>query len=107
PAVGEGRLQRRHAGSRPTIVERETVVRLEQVARDDALALVVQIDQVGACHGVILAALPAAQAVAAERASAVSRSATRSSTDSIPTERRTRFAGAANGASEVDACVIA
>src|SRR5438067_1577890 len=38
--------------------------------------------------------------------SACSRSATRSSIDSIPTERRTRFFGGANGASAVDAWVI-
>jgi pimeloyl-ACP methyl ester carboxylesterase len=37
---------------------------------------------------------------------AVSRSATRSVGDSIPTESRTRLRGAANGASAVDACVI-
>ena len=43
---------------------------------------------------------------AGERTSACSRSATRSSADSIPTERRTRFVGGANGASAVDACVI-
>ena len=42
----------------------------------------------------------------AERTSADSRSATRSSADSIPTDSRTRFLGAANGASAVDACVI-
>jgi hypothetical protein len=47
PAVGEGRLQRRDAGGRPAVVEREPVVGLEQVAGDDALVLVVQIDQVG------------------------------------------------------------
>src|SRR5688500_20220778 len=39
-------------------------------------------------------------------ASACSRSATRSVADSIPTERRMRFAGVANGASAVEACVI-
>src|SRR5262249_54622120 len=38
--------------------------------------------------------------------SAASRSATRSSTDSIPTERRTRLRGAANGASALEACVM-
>ena len=38
--------------------------------------------------------------------SAGSRSASRSSTASIPTERRTRLRGAANGASAVEACVI-
>src|SRR5579859_1454023 len=38
--------------------------------------------------------------------SAFSRSVTRSSADSIPTERRMRFGGAANGASAVAACVI-
>src|SRR5206468_1697283 len=41
-----------------------------------------------------------------ERPSAVSRSATRSSTDSMPTESRTRFRGAAKGASAVDAWVM-
>src|SRR5215211_8838969 len=46
------------------------------------------------------------QAGAGERASACSRSATRSSTDSIPTESRTRLFGGANGASAVEACVI-
>src|SRR5205823_1143247 len=45
-------------------------------------------------------------ACAAERTSACSRSATRSSADSIPTERRTRLFGGANAASAVDACVI-
>ena len=45
-------------------------------------------------------------AVAARLTSAASRSATRSSADSIPTDRRTRFPGGANGAPAVDACVI-
>ena len=40
-------------------------------------------------------------------ASACSRSATRSFADSRPTERRTRLSGTANGASAVEACVIA
>src|SRR5262245_23296837 len=40
------------------------------------------------------------------RTRAVSRSSTRSSADSRPTERRIRFFGAANGASAVEACVI-
>src|SRR5439155_512011 len=40
------------------------------------------------------------------RTSAASRSAIRSSADSIPTESRTRLRGAAKGASAVDACVI-
>src|SRR4029077_1161972 len=43
---------------------------------------------------------------AAAGTSARSRSSTRSSADSIPTERRTRFGGAAKGASAVEACVI-
>src|SRR5919202_2341757 len=43
---------------------------------------------------------------AAERTSAASRSATRSSGDSRPTERRTRLGEAANGPSAVEACVI-
>src|SRR5205085_12444950 len=38
--------------------------------------------------------------------SACSRSAMRSVTDSMPTDRRTRFGGAANGAVAVEACVI-
>src|SRR5439155_2087262 len=38
--------------------------------------------------------------------SACSRSAIRSAADSMPTDRRTRFGGAANGAVAVDACVI-
>ena len=37
PALGEGRLQGRDAGRGPAVVEREPVVGLEQVARDDAL----------------------------------------------------------------------
>src|SRR5437764_1303975 len=45
-------------------------------------------------------------ATTAARASATSRSSTRSSADSRPTESRTRFDGAANGASAVEACVI-
>src|SRR5262249_7087102 len=52
---------------------------------------------------------PAAAAdypVAARLTSAASRSATRSSADSIPTDSRTRLAGGANGASAVDACVM-
>src|SRR5205814_10421892 len=47
-----------------------------------------------------------APAVAAERTSADSRSSTRSSADSIPTESRPRLRGAANAASAVEACVI-
>src|SRR5579862_2584034 len=43
---------------------------------------------------------------AADLTSAVSRSATRSVGASIPTDRRTRLRGAANGASVVAACVI-
>src|SRR6202035_4998423 len=38
--------------------------------------------------------------------SACSRSAIRSAADSMPTDRRTRFAGAANREVAVDACVI-
>ncbi len=48
----------------------------------------------------------ARQARAGVCASACSRSATRSSADSIPTESRTRFVGAANGPAAVDAWVI-
>src|SRR5205085_11410257 len=48
----------------------------------------------------------AAHARAAVGTSAFSRSSTRSWADSIPTERRTRFGGAANGASAVAACVM-
>src|SRR5205807_6806505 len=44
--------------------------------------------------------------VAAETASATSRSASRSSGDSSPTESLTRFGGAANGDSAVDMWVI-
>ena len=47
-----------------------------------------------------------ARAGADRLTSAASRSASRSSADSIPTERRTRFPGGANGASAVEACVI-
>src|SRR4029453_8066204 len=47
-----------------------------------------------------------APALAVERTSADSRSAIRSSADSIPTESRMRLRGAANGESAVDACVI-
>ena len=54
-AVGERLLQRREAGGRAAVVQREPVVGLEQVAADDALVLVVQVDQVGAGHGLILA----------------------------------------------------
>src|SRR5439155_4147814 len=50
--------------------------------------------------------LAAHVARAAAGTSACSRSSTRSPADSIPTERRTRFGGAANGASAVAACVI-
>src|SRR5215211_5504855 len=48
----------------------------------------------------------AIQATAGERTSAASRSATRSSADSIPTDSRIRFGGAANDDSAVEACVI-
>src|SRR5262249_26732650 len=47
-----------------------------------------------------------APAAAVVRTSAASRSAIRSSADSIPTESRMRLRGVANGASAVEACVI-
>src|SRR5262249_48667091 len=87
PTLGAPRLQRVEAGRGPTGEERGAVLRLEQVGPDDAGdGLVVEVDR-------------GRHARAAERTSAASRSATRSSADSIPTERRTRFAGVANGAS--------
>src|SRR5262245_49828377 len=50
-AVGERRFEGRQAGGRPTVVQSETVVRFEQVAADNALGLVVEVDQVGGVHG--------------------------------------------------------
>src|SRR3954451_14385277 len=87
------RIQLFDARRRSAVEQRRPVLGLDEVHTDDALgALVEEIERV-----------ESAQACSRERTSAVSRSATRSSADSRPTERRTRFFGAANGASAVDA----
>ena len=84
-------LQMLDAGRGATVEERGPVVGLEQVAADDRPALEVEeVDRLRPSSG------------RARR----SRSAMRSSADSIPTESRMSVGGTANGASAVDACVI-
>ena len=58
PAVGERLLQRREAGGRPAVVQGEPVRGLEQVAAHDAFGLVVEVDEVGGGHVLILAKGP-------------------------------------------------
>src|SRR5439155_20008382 len=79
----------------------EAVVSLD----DQASREPVRVGEQGTAEGVLLG--NQAQACAAGAAtSACARSSIRSSTDSMPTERRTRLRGAAKGALAVDACVI-
>src|SRR5829696_8775580 len=74
----------------PAVEHRGTAVRLDEVRADHALdALVVEVDRRDrGAH---------APAAAVERTSARSRSSIRSSADSMPTLKRIRFRGEANG----------
>ena len=82
PVLGQPCLQLGHAGCGPAVLEGEPVSGLEQVRADDALAPEVpQVEEL------------AQAVVAVERTSAASRSASRSSGDSSPTESRIRLRG--------------
>src|SRR3982751_1186310 len=95
PVGGEPFLERGHGRGGAAVEEREAVVGLDDVDADRVLAAPeVEVDE------------PHAREETGFRTSAASRSASRSSADSMPTERRTRFGGGANGAPAVEACVM-
>src|SRR4051812_22392156 len=97
PVRRESRVERlgRRAGA--GVEERRPVVGLDEVHADRARAAAeVEVDQ---AHDYVRAATE-------RRTSAASRSASRSSAASMPTDRRTRLPGGANGAPAVEACVI-
>src|SRR5688572_10685112 len=107
-ALREAGLQRGNARCRPAIEEGQSPGRVQKVRPDrsgrapmkyvdwEQVDRLLSHSQVAVCY----------LALAAAGTSADARSAIRSSTDSIPTESRTRLRGAANGASAVEACVI-
>src|SRR5215210_3688931 len=93
-ALVEPLLERAEAARRAAVEERGPVVRLEQVhAYHALLPLEAEVKWRRDRHARTAASAPTI---------AWARSSIRSSADSIPAERRTRFAGAANGASAVD-----
>src|SRR5215210_291675 len=98
PAFAEPLLERTQAARRPAVEERRPVDGVEQVDADDALvALEAEVERRVERH---------ARAAASAETRACARSSIRSSADSMPTDRRTRLPGAANGASAVDAWVM-
>src|SRR5262249_19051599 len=103
PTLAQPLLQLGNARRRPAVEEGQTALRLEQVDADDAVAAEMKkVERLRHAGG----QLRYAPAAAVESASATSRSSSRSSADSRPTDRRIRFGGAANGESTVEACVI-
>src|SRR5512132_669780 len=92
---------------RPVIADLEPFAEPERAAEPLGRLAHVAVRQLGddrdVWNGPVRLQAPAA---AVERTSAASRSAIRSSADSMPTESRIRLRGAANGESAVEACVI-
>src|SRR3954470_426241 len=96
--------QHADAGRRPAVEQRRSLRRLQEVDADHPLAA--EVEEVERRRRHAAAVQVCARVASAEIASATSRSARRSSADSRPTDSRTRFPGAANGESTVEACVI-
>ena len=83
PALGQARLQRGNAGGGAAVVERETVVRLEQVAADHPLAAEVQeVDRVALGHDPILCAAYAGAAVLVRRTASTDAAASTTASES-------------------------